>query len=231
MKNQIIKNDLVYKINHWWLKSSHIFSFSEYYDIDNMWFWNMRVFNDDYIAWKSWFWLHPHSNMEILTILLEGEITHGDDLWNKKTIKSWDIQTMSAGTWILHSEENLGDNETHLFQIWFTPLHLWTKPIYRDFKVYLVKNKLNLLASNNKDDVIWYLDSDVNVYRWQFEKNHSFDYQIKKRRGLFLYVNKWELEIDWEILKSGDQIRYTAGWSYNFVSKTDSDFVVIDVKI
>lgn len=231
MKNQIIKSNLVYEVNNGWLKSRHIFSFAEYFDAENMWFWNMRVFNDDYIAWNSWFWLHPHSNMEILTILLDWEITHWDDLWNKKTIKSWEIQTMSAWTWILHSEENLSDNETHLFQIWFTPLHLGNKPNYRDLKVYLVKNKLNLLVSNNKDDVIWYLDSDVNVYKWQFEAWHSFDYQIKKRRGLFLYINKWELEINWEILKSWDQIRYTIWWKYNFSSKTDSDFVVIDVKI
>jgi len=138
---------------------------------------------------------------------------------------------MSAWTWVSHSEENLSNEETHLFQIWFTPLHLWNKPSYRDFKVYLVKNKLNLLTSNNKDDVIWYLDSDVNVYRWLFEKWHSFDYQIKKRRGLFLYINKWEIEFEWNTLTAWDHIRYTIWWTYNFTSKTESDFVIVDVKI
>ncbi|NVP17252.1 pirin family protein [Candidatus Gracilibacteria bacterium] len=231
MKNQIIKSNFVYEANHGWLRSRHIFSFAEYFDPSNMSFGNMRVFNDDFIAGKSGFGLHPHSNMEILTIMLSGEITHTDNLGNTATIKSGDIQTMSAGTGILHSEENLSNDETHLFQIWFTPLHLGNKLNYRDFKVYLVKNKLNLLASNNKDDVIGYLDSDVNVYRGNFEKGHSFDYKIGKRRGLFLYVNKGELEIDGEILKSGDQLRYTEGGIYNFISKTDSDFVIIDVKI
>ncbi|MDD3144997.1 MAG: pirin family protein [Candidatus Gracilibacteria bacterium] len=231
MKNNIIKSDLVYKANHGWLRSSHIFSFADYYDIENMGFGNMRVFNDDYIAGNSGFGIHPHSNMEILTIILDGEITHGDTLGNKETISVGEIQTMSAGTGINHSEENLSSKETHLFQIWFLPLHIGNKPVYKKFKIYLVKNKLNLLASNNKDDTIGYLDSDVNVYRGIFEKGNSFDYKIEKRRGFFLYLNTGELEIEGEILKAGDQLRFTDGKSYKINCIKASDFVVVDVKI
>lgn len=232
MKNRIIRSVYRFLSDHGWLKSYHIFSFADYYDPSNMSFWNMRVFNDDYIKWKSGFWLHPHSNMEILTIVLDWEITHWDTLWNKVSVKKWQIQTMSAWIWIRHSEENMWDKPVHLYQIWFLPIHIWNIPSYKDIDVNIENNKLNLLASNIIQDNVWFLDSDVKVYYWRFDKNKSFEYNIEKWRWLFLYLYKWELIINKSVLKEGDQLRFELEWIYDFlVNDNLCEFVLIDVEI
>ena len=232
MKNKIIKSDKRYLSNLGWLKSYHIFSFADYYDSSNMAFWNIRVFNDDYISWNSWFWLHPHSNMEILTIVLDGEITHWDNMWNKASVSKWQIQTMSAGTGIFHSEENLSEKQVHLYQIWFLPSHTWNIPSYKDLDVNIENNKLNLLVSNIANNNIWFLDSDVKVLYWKFDKDKYFNYIIEKWRGLFLYVYKWELIVDWLNLWEWDQIRYCIQWDYEFFVNSDfCEFVLINTNM
>lgn len=231
MKNKIIKSHYRYLANHWWLKSYHLFSFAHYFDEQNISFWNLRVFNDDYIAWNTGFWLHPHSNMEILTIILDGEITHWDSLWNKETIKKWQIQTMTAWTGIFHSEENLSEKEVHLYQIWFLPSHIWNKPSYKDINISIEKNNLNLIATNTKIDWAWYLDSDIKVFLWNYDELNNFTYEIKENRGLFLYMTSWELDIWIEKIIAWDQLRYIEKWVYEFKILKNSEFILIDVKI
>lgn len=231
MKNIVIKSNEVYQASHWWLNSRHIFSFADYYDPNNMWFWVMRVFNDDYIDWNSGFWMHPHDNMEILTIVLKNEISHSDSMWNTETIKEWEIQTMSAWTWVFHSEKNLSNNLTHLYQIWFLPNNLWTKPWYKDQKIELNNNNLNLLASNNIDDGVWFLDSNVLVYRGLFDNNQKFDYDLKPWKWLFIYITSWKIEIDWNVLEEKDQIRYSISWKYTFNVLEKTDFILIEVDL
>lgn len=232
MKNRIIKSIYRFAADHGWLKSWHIFSFADYYDPSNMHFGNMRVFNDDFIEWKSGFWMHAHSNMEILTIMLEWEITHTDNMWNKATIKKWQIQTMSAWTWIRHSEENRSDKLVHLYQIWFLPTHNWNTPEYKDIDIKIENNKLNLLASNIEQEWLWYLDSDVKVYYWKYYKYEAFEYTLEKNRWLFLYMYKWELIINKTVLKEWDQLRFELEWIYDFISNSiDCEFVLIDVKL
>jgi redox-sensitive bicupin YhaK (pirin superfamily) len=230
MKNIIIKSTNRYLSNLGWLKSYHIFSFADYYDPSNMWFWNMRVFNDDYIDGKTGFWLHPHSNMEILTIVLDGEITHWDNMWNKASVSKWQIQTMSAGTGIFHSEENLSDKQVHLYQIWFLPTHIWNKPTYKDIDLNIENNKLNLIASNWNEKDNWFLDSDVKVFFGKFDDNETFEYNIEKWRWLFMYVYLGELLINETVIKQWDQLRFENEWIYNFKSNsTNCEFVLIDV--
>ncbi len=231
MKNKIIKSDERYLSDLGWLKSFHIFSFANYFDPENVSFWNLRVFNDDYISWKSWFWLHPHSNMEILTIILDWELTHGDNIWNKKTIKKWQIQTMTAWTGIFHSEENNSDKEVHLYQIWFTPDHRWNPPSYTDLDIDLENNKLNLIASNSKIENIWYVDSDIKVYYAICEKWNTLKHKIEENRWLFLYVYKWKLSISWKNIWEWDQLRYEIEWNYDIEVDSDAEFILIDVKL
>jgi redox-sensitive bicupin YhaK (pirin superfamily) len=231
MKNQVIKSSFVYHSKHSWLESRHIFSFSNYYDPNNMWFWNMRVFNDDYIDAKSWFWMHPHDNMEILTIMIEWEITHSDNIWNTETIKKWYIQTMSAWVWVLHSEKNLSNEKTHLYQIWFLPNNYNSKPIYKDQNINLKNNDLTLLASNNLNDNVWYLNSNVLVYRGLFDFNQKFNYDLRPWKWLFIYMTNWELSINWNILKEKDHLRYVEPWCYDFNITKNSDFILIEVEL
>lgn len=231
MNNLIITSNEVYQADHWWLNSRHIFSFADYFDYTNMWFGNMRVFNDDIIQWNSWFWMHPHSNMEILTIVLDNEISHSDNIWNTQTIKSWEIQTMSAWTGVFHSEQNMSWKATHLYQIWFFPNNYNSKPRYKDKAINLVDNWLTLIADNNIDNNVWYLDSDVLVYRWKFNKWQKFEYTIDFDRGLFIYITKWSIKQDNNILNKQDQLRYSINWKYCFDILEDSDFILIETSL
>ncbi len=231
MKNTIINKSQLYKSDHSWLTSYHIFSFADYYDSNNIDFWNLRVFNDDFIKSETWFWLHPHRDTEILTIVLEWEITHGDSLWNKQTTKTWEIQTITAGTWILHSEQNLWKKDVHLYQIWFKTNSFSLKPEYKSHKINLKESSLNLLASLKKENNVWFLNSDVSVYRWKFDKDDNFEFEIKKSKGLFLYVYKWQIEIDWNKLQTQDHLRYSIEGVYKFKILEKSDFILIEVSL
>lgn len=231
MKNTIIKSTDRYLAHHGWLKSYHIFSFADYFNPNNVSFWNLRVFNDDYIDWKSWFWLHPHSNMEILTIVLDWEITHWDSMWNKAWVKKWQIQTMSAWTGLFHSEENLWEKQVHLYQIWFLPTHIWNTPTYKDIDIKIENNKLNLLATNKQLDWVWFLDSDIKVYYWKYDLWAKFDYNIEANRWLFLYIYKWKLSTSWIELSQWDQLRYTQTDTYDFDANSDCEFVLIEVSM
>ncbi|MDD2871528.1 MAG: pirin family protein [Candidatus Gracilibacteria bacterium] len=231
MKNTIIKSTDRYLAHHGWLKSYHIFSFADYFDPKNVSFGNLRVFNDDYIDGNSGFGLHPHSNMEILTIVLDGEITHGDSMGNKAGVKKGQIQTISAGTGIFHSEENLGEKQVHLYQIWFLPTHTGNTPTYKDIDIKIENNKLNLLATNKQLDGVGFLDSDVKVYYGKYDLGAKFDYNIEANRGLFLYIYKGKLSTNGVELSQGDQLRYTQTDTYDFDANSDCEFVLIEVSM
>lgn len=212
---------------HGWLQSYHLFSFADYYDKTNISFWNLRVFNDDYIAWNSGFALHPHDNMEILTIVLDGSITHTDSLWNKEKTRVWELQTMSAWTGIFHAEMNEEPSPLHLYQLWFFPIKKDVPPCYTNKKVVLKNNALNLLFWKNEPNP---LNTDILVYRWLYKKGKSFEYTIKKWRGLFLYVHTGKIEIDTHTLSEWDQIRIYKEWVYTFSSLENiTDCIVIEV--
>lgn len=231
MQNNIIQQNDVYCVNHGWLESRHVFSFADYFDPQNVSFWNLRVFNDDIIYWKSGFPMHPHANMEILTIVLEGEVSHKDSMWNKGKTLAGEIQTMTAWRGILHSEFNDIEGRLHLYQIWFLPKEKNLTPDYQNYSIELKKNILNLLASNDKKDNIGFLNADVKVMRGQFEAQESFSYHLRENKGLFIYLYKWSLWIDGNILSAQDHLRFEIPWTYTFVSNDNlTDFVLIEVQ-
>jgi len=121
------------KADHGWLKTMHHFSFADYYNEEKMNFGNIRVINDDKIAPGSGFPMHPHSNMEIITYVINGELTHGDSMGNERTLKRGGIQYMSAGRGVMHKELNQGDEELRLLQIWISPNIEDQEPEYEDF--------------------------------------------------------------------------------------------------
>lgn len=230
--NQIIRSEKRYGVNHGWLQTFHIFSFADYFDPKNVSFGNLRVFNDDYIASKSWFWLHPHSNMEILTIVLEWAITHGDTLWNRQTTYAWEVQTMTAGSGLFHSEENIWNQQVHLFQIWFFPNTQNLDPHYKNHKIELKDNTLNLITSWDENDHVWFIHSDVKVYRGKYQQWEKFTYEIPENRWMFVYVYRGNLELWWEKIWEWDQLRYVEPGVYNFTSFDDwTDFMLIEVAL
>jgi quercetin 2,3-dioxygenase len=168
--------------NHGWLKANHTFSFGSYYDPQKMNFGAMRVLNDDTVAPGMGFSKHPHDNMEIVTIPLEGDLKHADSEGNTEIIRAGDVQHMSAGTGIYHSETNANrDLEVKLFQIWFFPKYKNIQPEYhqKSFDISDRKNKFQLVVSPDEADDVVLIRQDVAIYLGNFDENEQVNFQKK----------------------------------------------------
>src|SRR5687767_15164289 len=152
--------------NHGWLDTYHSFSFADYYDPQNMGFRDLRVINEDRVAPAQGFPKHGHRDMEIITYVISGELSHRDSMGNGETIRPHEVQRMTAGTGILHSEYSSPTDETHLLQIWILPEAKNLEPGYEQklFPVEGKKGKLRLVASRGGDDGSVHINQDVKVY-------------------------------------------------------------------
>lgn len=176
------------KSNLGWLKSIFHFSFAEYFNIDNMNFGVLRVINDDLIEGNTGFDLHPHKDMEIVSYVVEGELTHGDTMGNKNTISRGHVQYMSAGTGVYHSEYNLGDGTARLLQIWVIPDKKGYKTAYGDYRFNWDdrKNKwLNIVSSKDGDAAIK-INQDANFYVVELDEGKEIDFQVGSNRQAYL---------------------------------------------
>lgn len=176
------------KSNLGWLKSIFHFSFAEYFNIDNMNFGVLRVINDDLIEGNTGFDLHPHKDMEIVSYVVEGELTHGDTMGNRNTISRGHVQYMSAGTGVYHSEYNLGDSTARLLQIWVIPDKKGYKPAYGDYRFNWDdrKNKwLNIVSSKDGDAAIK-INQDANFYVVELDEGKEIDFQVGSNRQAYL---------------------------------------------
>ncbi|WP_099345705.1 pirin family protein [Clostridium tertium] len=176
------------KSNLGWLKSIFHFSFVEYFNIDNMNFGVLRVINDDLIEGNTGFDLHPHKDMEIVSYVVDGELTHGDTMGNKNTISRGHVQYMSAGTGVYHSEHNLGDSTARLLQIWVIPDKKGYKPAYGDYRFNWDdrKNKwLNIVSSKDGDAAIK-INQDANFYVVELDEGKEIDFQVGSNRQAYL---------------------------------------------
>lgn len=176
------------KSNLGWLKSIFHFSFAEYFNIDNMNFGVLRVINDDLIEGNTGFDLHPHKDMEIVSYVVDGELTHGDTMGNKNTISRGHVQYMSAGTGVYHSEHNLGDSTARLLQIWIIPDKKGYKPAYGDYRFNWDdrKNKwLNIVSSKDGDAAIK-INQDANFYVVELDEGKEIDFQVGSNRQAYL---------------------------------------------
>lgn len=183
---KIIDKDKRHFSDHGWLQTYWLFSFSNYYDPDNVQFGSLRVFNDDVIAPGTGFPTHPHDEMEIITIILEGELTHRDTMRNGGVIKANDVQRMSAGTGLMHSEFNDGDKPTHLYQIWIYPDKAGLKPSYdqRSYDPSSWKNTLLPVASGQEIPDTVTFNTDATIYRSDLDKDRSLVFDKTKDRLL-----------------------------------------------
>lgn len=186
--------------NHGWLHSRHTFSFANYYDPERMQFGALRVLNDDYVAEGMGFGTHPHDNMEIVSIPLEGDLEHKDSMGNVSVIKHGDVQVMSAGTGITHSEYNKNkDKPVKFLQIWVIPNKKNVTPRYDQITLDLNdrRNHFQQIVSPNRDDEGVWVHQDAWFHLGTFDKGFSTDYSMKKNgNGVYAFLIKGEVTIN-----------------------------------
>jgi redox-sensitive bicupin YhaK (pirin superfamily) len=216
-----------------WLHSHHTFSFSHYYNPERMNFGVLRVLNDDTVAAGMGFGTHPHQNMEIISIPLEGDLEHRDSMGNKTVIKKGDIQVMSAGTGIQHSEYNKSKvTQVQFLQIWIIPNQQNVTPRYDQITLNPAdrKNKLQqILSPNPEDEGVW-IYQDAWFHLGQFDKDVRATYQLKKEgNGLYVFVLNGSLAVDGQELKTRDGFGI---WDFNEVeiqASSDAAFLLMEV--
>lgn len=188
-----------------WLKSFHTFSFDQYYDENFMHFGSLRVINEDTVQAGKGFGTHPHRDMEIITYVVEGELEHRDSMGTGSIIKPGEIQRMSAGTGITHSEFNHSVSEPlHLLQIWITPAQKGLPPSYEQKTIAPLKNKLTLIGSPNDQEGAVKIHQDVNLYVAYLEGPCSLPYLIEPERQVWLQLIKGSLSVNGQVLLAGD---------------------------
>ncbi len=219
-----------HKAEHGWLKSYHLFSFAMYQDRANMNFGTLRVFNDDHIDGNSGFGAHSHDNMEIVTIVHRGTLTHQDSMGNSGKIKSGEVQYMSAGTGVTHAEINQADEPIHLYQIWIFPDKQNLAPQYaqQDFG-NSPANELVAVASGQDIPGAIRIRSNATIYTARIEPGNTVRHELTPGRGLFVYVKEGSLEINGVRLDKEDQARITDETVVLFKPETFAELVAIEV--
>jgi hypothetical protein len=220
------------KTDFGWLKSYHSFSFGSYFDPNHHNFGSLRVINEDIISAQSGFEKHPHRDMEIITVVISGEITHQDSINNSKVIKAGEVQIMSAGSGIYHSEFNLQKNaSTHLLQIWITPKIKNVEPRYqqKDFSRNLRKNSLNLIISNFLDNCELKIYQDAKIYLSDFNSEKEISYDIENNHKIWLQVISGELQIDDKIAAKGDGIMIENEKNFKIKTLSETKFLLFDL--
>lgn len=192
--------------DHGWLDSWHSFSFAGYHDPAHMGYSVLRVINDDRIAQGGGFAPHPHRDMEIVTYLLNGALQHRDSMGNGSIIRPGDVQRMSAGNGVVHSESNAADGETHLLQIWLLPEKGGGAPGYeqKHFDEDALRNTLRLVASRNGRNGSVRIQQDAGIYAARLREGGTVKYQPASSRRLYLHVARGALEVNGTILSDGD---------------------------
>jgi quercetin 2,3-dioxygenase len=219
--------------NHGWLDSHHSFSFANYYDPSRVQFGALRVLNDDIVDGGRGFGTHPHDNMEIISIPLHGDLEHKDSMGHSGVIQQNDVQVMSAGTGIFHSEFNHQKNEkVNFLQIWIFPKEENIKPRY-DQKTFNPEdrvNKLQTIVSPDKNsDSVW-INQDAWLHLGTLKKGFSGDYTIRKKgNGVYAFVIDGEVTINGQALGKRDGFGIRDVDQLSITSSQDAELLLIDV--
>lgn len=237
--SSIMSNSVLHKANsrghanHGWLQSYHTFSFASYYNPERMHFGVLRVLNDDTVAGGMGFNTHPHDNMEIISIPLEGDLEHKDNMGNIAVIRNGDIQVMSAGTGIQHSEFNKNkDRLTKFLQIWVFPNKRNVKPRYDQISLKTSdrKNKLQLIVSPNPGDPGVWIHQDAWFHLGSFDSGIAKDYQLKKSgNGIYIFLLNGKIVVDKQELSSRDGYGIWDVDKININAKAKSEFLIMEV--
>ncbi len=217
--------------DHGWLDARHHFSFANYHDPDRMGWGAIRVWNDDRIAGKSGFPPHPHRDMEIITYVRTGAITHQDSMGNKGRTAAGDVQVMSAGTGVTHAEYNLEDEETTLFQIWVLTDKPGAEPSWgaMPFPKESRAGKFQLLASGDADDGALTINSDARVLGATVQAGESVSYEADPNRHIYL-VPSGAIRVNGEQANARDGIAITGEQKITIEADEDAELVLVDAR-
>lgn len=219
--------------NHGWLHSKHTFSFANYYNPERMHFGVLRVLNDDQVAPGMGFGKHPHDNMEIISIPLSGDLEHKDSMGNATVIKHGDIQVMSAGTGVQHSEYNANkDKEVKFLQIWMFPNKKNVSPRYDQISLDPAdrKNRFQqILSPDAEDEGVW-VHQDAWFHLADFDKGHKEDYSIKAEgNGLYIFNLKGDISVGDTRLSSRDGLGIWDVEKVSISADSDAEFLLMEV--
>jgi quercetin 2,3-dioxygenase len=196
--------------DHGWLKSYHTFSFADYYDPDHIEFGALRVINEDRVAPGAGFGTHAHRDMEIISYVLEGELAHKDSMGNGSTIRPGDVQRMSAGTGIRHSEFNPSTtDQVHFLQIWIQPNALGIPPSYEEkqFSAPEKRGRLRLIASPDQAEGSVLIHQDAQVYAGLFDGTEQATLNLGSERQAYVHVARGKITVNGSVLDTGDGLK------------------------
>lgn len=220
---------------HGWLRSRHCFSFGSYFHADRISFGTLRVLNEDVISPGRGFPAHEHENMEIVTIVLEGSLEHRDSMNNQGIIRAGDVQRMSAGTGIRHSESNPSAQESvHFLQIWVFPKELGIEPSYeqKSFSEVDQHNRFLPIVTGVKSESAVYIHQDAIFFLGKLEADEELSHTLaSKIRGVYLFVIKGEVECLEHVLKTGDAAAIRDVDKISLKARVPSHLLLIEVTV
>ena len=220
------------KANYGWLDTSYTFSFNTYYDPRFMGFRNLRVINEDFIEPAQGFPTHGHKNMEIITYVISGELSHKDSMGNGETIYPNEVQVMTAGTGVRHSEYSSKTDKTHLLQIWIMPEKDNLEPAY-DQKLFSPdekKGKLRLIASRGGDDGSVHINQDTSLFASILSEGEKVSHELEENRHAWIQLISGEIEVNGEKLNAGDGAAISEEKALEIKAlKDNSEFLLFDL--
>ncbi len=218
--------------DHGWLKSYHSFSFAGYHDPEHMGFANLRVINEDWIAAGQGFGTHSHRNMEIVTYVVQGSLAHKDSMGNIESIPPGDVQRMSAGTGVTHSEFNHApDATTHLLQIWIMPNAQDIAPSYeqKTFASAVKQGQLKLVASPTGVDGSVTIHADAALYAGLFSAGETASLTLAPNHKSYVHLVRGELKVNGHLLKTGDAAKLVDESVVQLTDAVDAEVLVFDL--
>jgi quercetin 2,3-dioxygenase len=219
--------------NHGWLDSYHTFSFAGYYDPEEMGFGTLRVINEDRVAAGMGFGTHPHRDMEIISYVLEGELAHKDSMGTGSVIRPGDVQKMSAGTGVSHSEFNpSAEKPAHFLQIWIEPNQRGVKPSYEQqtFSVEQKRARLRLIASPDGADGSVRIHQDARVYASVLEGDDAVTYALPAGRSAYVHVARGSVQLNGTALTAGDGAKINAEKEIRLSNGDGAEVLLFDMK-
>ena len=229
----VIKSNERYHADHGWLDTHWHFSFSDYYDPENMNWSALRVFNDDIVQPHTGFDLHPHRDMEIVTYVIDGELAHEDSTGNKGVVHPGEVQVMSAGRGIFHSEKNDSDRPVHLLQLWIIPRHKSNTPRWEQKQFTAAERAGKLLkvvtsTDSNKNGALQ-IDQDASIYVSSLKAGQKLDHESAAGKHAYLFVISGQVRVNGSALEQGDQARIADEKKLQIEASSDAELMLLDL--